>query len=147
MFDTQIYDQVITESGMTQLLNKLSTQGRLKILTTHIQQDEIKAIPDEEKKLAIQEIVTELVNTSGAVYGVSKWGMATWGDGSSGGFSIDEVRSESKGHTKDALIATTAARDADVIVTEDKRLVNRLKQLGVQTKVWSFADLKTHLFP
>ena len=46
MFDTQIYDLVVAQFGMVQVLNKLSSDGKLKILTTHIQQDEIKAISD-----------------------------------------------------------------------------------------------------
>jgi|JI10StandDraft_1071094.scaffolds.fasta_scaffold17638_8 rRNA-processing protein FCF1 len=145
MFDTQIYDLVIAELGMTQTLNSLATKGVLKILTTHIQQGEIQGIPNEEKRRMISEIITECVTTSGAVYGVSVYNMATYGDGNTGGFGIDDVRSKTGGHTNDALIATTASRDADVLVTEDKRLANRLKQLNTQTKVWLFADLKQYL--
>jgi predicted nucleic acid-binding protein len=145
MLDTQIYDLVISESGMSDVLNKLSADGKLKILTTHIQRGEIEAIADDAKKQAMQQIVTEIVTTSSAVYGVSLYGMATYGNGGTGGFSIDDIRSKTKRHTKDALIATTAARDADVLVTEDKRLANRLKQLKSRIEVWTFADFKRYL--
>jgi len=146
MFDTQIYDLVVAESGMTEALNKLSADGKLRILTTHIQSGEIEAITDKVKKYAIRQIVINLVPTNGAVYGVSVYGMATYGDGSQNGFSIDDVRSKAKGHTHDALIATTANRDADVFVTEDKRLASRLTQMKVCfIKVWTFEDLKQYL--
>lgn len=146
MLDTQIYDRIITESGLAERLNLLSKVGKLEILATHIQQDEIAAITDERKRTAVQQIMTRCVPTSGAIWGVSKWGMCTWGDGSAGGFSIDKIRSPSKGHTADGLIATTAAKDADVLVTEDSRLTKRLKALDSQCAVWEHSRFRTYVF-
>lgn len=146
MLDSQIYDLIINETGMGPFLNQLSTDGKIKILTTHIQRDELNAITDEEKRKAIQDILTELVPTSGGVYGVSIYGQATYGDGSSGGFGINDVRSKSKNHTKDALIATTAARDADALVTEDTRLSKRLETLKSKCQIWNFETFKSNVY-
>jgi len=145
MLDTQIYDRIITEPGLTERLKLLSKSGKLEILMTHIQQDEIAAITDKPKRTAAQQIMTRCIPTSGAIWGVSKWDMCTWGDGSAGGFGIDEVRSPSKGHTADALIATTAAKDADVLVTEDSRLTERLKALNSQCEVWAYSRFRTYV--
>ena len=146
MLDTQIYDFIVDTEGMTDRLNKFSVENRILILATHIQEDELVKIPDDRKRRAINEIVREKVVTSGAVWGVSKWGEATWGDGGSGGISIDEVRSPSKKHTKDALIATSAAKDADVIVTEDRRLAKRMLALSVSCEVWGFERFREYIF-
>ena len=145
MLDTQIYDCIVSEPGLAERLNLLSKAGKLEILTTHIQQDEIAAITDEPKRTTAQQIMARCVPTSGAIWGVSKWDMCTWGDGSAGGFGIDEVRSPSKGHTADALIATTAAKDADVLVTEDGRLTKRLKTLNSQCKIWGYTRFRAYI--
>ena len=54
------------------------------------------------------------------------------------GFGIDDVRSESGGHTEDALIAVTASHMADVLVTQDKRLAKQILALGGSCDVWGF---------
>lgn len=146
MLDTQIYDLIVDIPGMAKRLNQLSREGKVLVLYTHIQEDELANIPDEQKRVAIAQIIRKKVVTSGAVYGVSKYGQATYGDGSSGGISISDIRSLSRKHTKDALIATTTARNADVLVTEDKRLANRIKTLSPSCEVWGFDKLKDYVF-
>ncbi len=131
MFDTQIYDLVVAQIDMLEKMNDLNRKELIEIYTTHIQRDEILDIPDLVKKERMMLLITKLVPTNGAVYGVSKYGMATYGDGSlSALFSIDDFRPDSKKHTKDALIATTTARDVDVLVTVDARFSKKMKALG-----------------
>lgn len=145
MFDSMVYDKIVATPQMIERLNHLSREGNVTVLCTHIQKDELAKISDEQKN-AVAKIMTKMVTTSGAVYGVSKYGQCTYGDGSSGGVGVDDIRSPSKKHTKDALIATTAARDADVLVTDDKRLANRMKTLNSRCEVWGFDELKKHIF-
>ena len=145
MLDTQIYDLIIAVPGLVDRINRLTAEGKITILCTHIQNDELADTPDEHKRAEVSRINRLQVTTAGAVYGISKSGGATSGDGSSSGISLDQIRSLSKRHTKDALVATTAGRDADVLVTEDKRLANRVSATSVSCEVWSFEQFKTYV--
>lgn len=146
MLDTMIYDLIVATPGMTDRLNQLSREGKVILLCTHIQEDQLANIPDQKKRSAVAAIVRKKVSTSGAVYGASKYGQATYGDGSPGGVSISDVRSPSGKHAPDALIATTAAQHADVLVTEDNRLANRMRSLPSPCQIWGFGELKQYVF-
>lgn len=146
MLDTQIYDLIMTIPDMVRRLNHLSEKGKVTILYTHIQEDELARIPDDQKRNKIAQIVKKKVTTSGAIWRVSKYRQATYRDGSSSGVGINDIRSPSKKHTDDALIASTAARDADVLVTRDKRLTNRMKNLSTRCQIWGFDQFKSYIF-
>jgi len=145
MFDTNIYDKIIDNLGMVDRLNQLTKEGKLVVLSTHIQDDELARIPDEKKRHAIAEISRKMVTTSGAVWGVSKWGKATWGPGGKGKINIEAIRKGNAEDTEDALIGTTAERDADVLVTEDNRFAERMKRLNPSCEIWNFVKLKEYL--
>ena len=145
MLDTQIYDLIIGTSGMVERLSQFWKEGKVVVLSTHIQEDQLASIPNKKKRTEIQRIVRQELPTSGSVIGVSRLGKARLGNGSMGGFGIDDFRTKSRKHTKDALIATTAARDADILVTEDRRFVNRMQALHSTCKVWRFNQLEEFL--
>ena len=138
VLDTQIYDMIVAVPGLPERLAHLRAAGSLVILQTHVERDELDAIPDEQKKAAVLAVPVTAMHTSGAVWGVSKWDQATWGGGS-GDVKIDDVRSEAANHLRDALIASTAAASADSLVTEDKRLANRVRAASA-FPVWDFAQ-------
>ena len=144
MLDTQIYDLIVSNS-LIKPINKIITEKKIEVLCTHIQNDELQDIPNEKKRALVSQIIRKQVPTSGGVYGVSKYGCATYGDGSGSGISIDQIRSSAKKHTKDALIATTAAKYADVLVTEDNRFTNRFRKTCSSCEVWSFDQLETYI--
>lgn len=143
MLDTQIYDHLATTPGLIQRVNSLQETHVLSIVSTQIQEDELAGMRDAAKAAEVAKLNREVVPTAGAVFGVSKFSTATFGDGSPSGISIDEVRSPSKGHTPNALLATSASIHADVLVTEDARLANRLGTLSPRCKIWSFSALET----
>jgi len=145
MLDTQIYDLIIAIPDFVDRINRLIAEGMVVILCTHIQSDELAIIPDEHKRAEASRVNRQQVSTAGAVYNISKYGCATYGDGSSSGITLDQIRSASKGHAKDALIATTAVRDADVLVTQDRRLANRVSATSVSCEVWSFEQFKSYI--
>lgn len=145
MFDTNIYDKIIDIPGMVDRLNQLTKEGKLIVLCTHIQEDELARIPDEKKRHAIAEISRKMVTTSGAVWGISKWGQATWGPGGNNKVTIEAIRRAKPKKTRDALIGNTAERDADVLVTEDKGFGERMRKLKPSCEVWNFDKLKEHL--
>lgn len=145
MLDTMIYDMIITVPDLVDHINNLFAKGMITILCTHIQDDQLAKIPDDYRRTEISRIKRQHVTTAGAVYGVSKYGGARYGNGSSSGINIDQIRSPSKHHTKDALIATTAAQEADVLVTEDRRFANRVKVNSVPCEVWIFEQFKNYI--
>lgn len=144
MFDTQNYDLIVSNS-LIKPINEMITEKKIEVLCTHIQNDELQDIPDEKKRALVSQIIRKQVPTVGGVYGVSKYGCGTYGDGSVNGISIDQMRSSAKKHTKDALIATTAAKYADVLVTEDKRFTNRFREICSSCEVWSFDQFKINI--
>jgi hypothetical protein len=104
----------------------------------------LAGIKNKAKSLTIAKIKRVLVNTAGTVYGVSKYGPSTYGDGKSSGVSIQEIRPPTtNNHTRDALIATSASKHADILVTNDGRLYRRLEKLTQKKcQVWNFSDLE-----
>lgn len=146
MLDTNVYDRIVETPGMTERLNELSAEGKLAILCTHVQEDELSRIRDPERRQQVFRIRTARVVTSGAVVGVSKVGLSSFGDCSSSGVSIGAVRRRFGRHAKDALIGATAAQHADVLVTEDRPFRNRMRSLGASCEVWDFEDLKEGVF-
>lgn len=145
MLDTQIYDLIIATPNLAEYINYFSNKNKIEILCTHIQNDELSSIPDPDKFYKVSLIKRRRVTTAGALYRISKYGAATYGNGSSSGIPIGQIRSEEGNHGKDALIATTAARDADVLVTNDARLSRRLGKLAPRCEVWSFERFEDFL--
>lgn len=133
LIDTNIGD-FLWEEELIKEVNNLIEEGKMSVLVTHIQIDEWKDIPDEEKRTEIMEINWENVLTSGNVLGVSKFDNCRLGDGSEGGLSIEVIRNKHEEggytHTEDSLIASTAERDADYLVSGDRRLRNQVEKKG-----------------
>jgi predicted nucleic acid-binding protein len=102
---------------------------------THIQYDELRRIPDVERRNAIFALPGVITPTFGFVLNTSRLGMARLGEPG----RVDAIRSPAGKHTNDALIATTAAHEGAVLVTEEKRLTNQAKAQG--TEVWKARQL------
>jgi hypothetical protein len=151
MFDSMIFDKLAAKPNLVDLLKGLVEDGAILVLTTHIQINELADIPDEEKRKKLSEIpleiTTEIVPTSGAIFGVSAYGYSTHGDARDAEISIDDVMAGSPNDVHDALISSTASVHADVLVTEDKGLTKKLKRLNHKSnlKVWDFDTLETFL--
>ena len=132
LIDTNIGDFLWNED-IIEKVNALIEEEKIRILVTHIQIDEWSNIPEEGKRSEIMDIGWEKIPTSGAVLDVSKFDNCRLGDGSAGGLSIEVIRNQKDGeytHTEDSLIASTAERDADCLVTEDRRLRNQVEKKG-----------------
>lgn len=165
MLDTNIHDKLHSETAVDESLKRLIRDKKIELITTHIQQDELAMAPEvtgpESEKIPTEGFIlgvsrlgeatlgdgstTKKVPTAGAVWGVSKWGEATWGDGSGQGISVNDIKTDKGNHAKDALIATTASHHADYLITEDKRLLKKLKQLPTKCVVLDFEGLKNLL--
>src|SRR5215218_6101247 len=117
MVDSMIFDSLVAGGDTAEAVLGAIRDGRLKLRTTHVQEDQLAAILDEAKRSAIAAIPREVVPSSVFVLGVSRLGEARLGAGD----DYEAIRRGSK-DIEDAIIAATAVSEADVLVTEDKRL-------------------------
>ncbi len=140
MLDTNIFDLIIDSDMVTNKVCGLVQQGLMKIVTTHIQEDELGKIPDVAKRKKVALVPREIIDTSGFVWGASRYDMARFG-----GEGIDEIRQGNPRHTEDALIAATAEGQADVLVTEDATLGRRVRSQGFKVEVWSYQRFSQHI--
>jgi predicted nucleic acid-binding protein len=148
MLDTNEYDRLLAAQDAYDMLLGLLFKGRIQLLSTHIQRDEILAVSDVVKKSRLESLLAHahMIATRGIVLGVSRFGLAKYGSDEDHRL-IEHVRGSSwKRKTNDALIAATAARDADVFVTDDRPLMQRLSNYpGIQCAVIDFDEFKVRL--
>jgi hypothetical protein len=93
----------------------------------------------EAKREGMLEVyrLAEIEKTTGAVWDVSRWNESTWGTDNVNS-AIDAVMGGSPNHAEDALIASTAAVAADVLVTNETRLASKINRAGISVEVWSW---------
>jgi predicted nucleic acid-binding protein len=144
VLDTNIYDKIV-ERGITDDLLRLVAARRLRILTTHVQRDELEKIADVAKRQAVFRVPGQIVPTAAAVYGVSRYGHARYGEGGADGIDISAIQKGNPEHSEDALIAETAAYELTVIVTEDAQLANKVRAKASKTRVWDFQTFETYV--
>lgn len=144
MFDSMVYDK-IAAADLVDKINDLSAGGKIIIYTTHVQEDELSRIPGKELRKRIAKLKQTPTPTSATILGVSKLGKSCLGDGAVSGLPVGSIRLDKGGHAADALIASTAASQAYVFVTEDERLGKRVKKLTNTIAVWSFSEFKVWL--
>lgn len=145
MLDSNIFDRIVTTKGLVDDLIRLATDEKIDMVTTHVQEDELNRIPDAEKRNAVIQVPRQVIKTSGAIYDVSKYGQAKYGDGSVQGHSHQDVHKGNPKHAEDALISLTALKQVDVFVTEDKTLHKKVTQMSTSLQVWSFQDFVNHV--
>ena len=113
------------------------------IFKRDVQEDEINRTSDLAKREALLDAYTKLgtkVPTGAAISNVSKFGESKFGAGA-GDVTADDVTTPARNHSEDALLAATAATEADVFVTEDDRLKRRIEAKNPRVQVWSYEGL------
>jgi hypothetical protein len=136
MCDTHIFDRIVADKDvMTGLADPACGVG---VVTTHVQEDEIAALADKDPKkaAALLAVPRRKIPTVGVVLGLSRLDQAKLSNGE----TFHAMRGESKTHIRDSLIASSAAEDADLLVTSDKRMTTRATALGIT--VWSWEDFR-----
>jgi predicted nucleic acid-binding protein len=145
MLDSNVHDEVIAVPGFVDRMRVAIATGHIEIVTTHIQKDELARIPDPFKRVATLDVPGTITSTAGAVWGVSRWDQARYGEGTSDIKYTDIFKGNSR-DIEDALIAITAASEADVLVTQEKKtLVNRILVAGSKLAVWDFERLRRYI--
>lgn len=134
MIDTMIFDALAADApGRAAVLAAIRAR-RLRLLTTHVQEHQLAEIRDHAKRKRLQQLPREVVPSAVPVVGVSRRGHARLRDaaGWHGPHPGDR-------HAKDSVIAAAAVERADVLVTEDRRLLEDARGRGIT--VWTTADL------
>jgi hypothetical protein len=145
MLDTNIFDHIIETPGLAGHLRSLTASGRLDIVVTHVQEDELAGIHDTERRRAVQQVPRRLVPTAVFVLDVSRLGQARLGGGHEGGLEYDTLHGENPKRVRDAVIALTsaaAAEEVEAFVTEDGGLAQRVKAKAKTLKVWNFSEFQ-----
>ena len=134
MFDTNIFGKILKMKTPEALLN-----GGRQYFVTHIQQDELEGTPKRlrDQLLSVFQIIPQQpIPTETAIFDVSRFGMAKFGDGDLYTTILQQLdRAKPMEHSnniKDAIIAETAIKNQIVLVTNDKTLANTVQKLGGQ---------------
>jgi len=144
MLDTMIFDHIIADVPLAKAIGQAVEAGRITLVTTHIQEDQIAKISDEGKRDAISRIPRRVVSTTGLALGVSRLGMVEPADNATSAM-MERIGRRHLRTVKDAPIAASARDKADAIVTEDKTLRKRIPRVGLKVTVVTFEDFRRHI--
>ena len=147
MFDTTGYNALTVNPEVFERLRALAEKGAIAVLRTHVQEDELRNTKSEAKRADLLDVYHALgseVPTSGGIWNVSRWNRSRWGNGA-GDVKLADVVSENRRHLEDALTAATAAAEVDVLVTDDRRLTNRIRATTSRVEVWRFERFEAYL--
>lgn len=123
MIDTMVFDAVADDPDTRDAIAAATRDRRIALFTTQIQEDQLAAIPDPARRKRLRALPREVLPAVSA----------------DSGAIVDAVHAGQNKHMADAIIAGTALARCDVLVTEDARLTERSKGLGLE--VWSIARL------
>lgn len=146
LIDSNIYDKLIDPPCILNRILQLIRSAKIELLQPQIIRSQLAETPDIPKRDKLLSIPTRAVPVDGFLASYSGAGDRV-GAGS-GRIKIDDILKKKKPtreHIVDALIATTAATEADAFVTEDKRLRTKMRSATPSIQLWTFADFEAHL--
>jgi hypothetical protein len=131
LLDTHVVDAVAADDLLRAALTEACNAGKVRLLVTHVQLDEVLEIPVE--KIDVQAVLlhvlamlpAERVPTGGAVWDRSGWDEATWMSEDDASL-FDLLRGGNPRHTGDLLIIFTARHHGATLVTNDKGARSRV---------------------
>jgi predicted nucleic acid-binding protein len=140
MLDSNVHDLIVADKAAKAAILKRLADGLLKLVSTHVQRDELSQAPSPKRDalLAIYEL-NDVVQTTGAVWDVSHWDQSTYGSDEVNA-SIEALMAGNPNHAEDALIAATAAGQVEVLVTNETRLASKIQRAGFAVNVWSWGQ-------
>ncbi len=133
MFDTNIFNHIIEGKIILE-----QTENVHQYFITHIQQDELNATKNIEKKqelLNIFKIVEQiLIPTESALWEISDWDSSKWNE-KIGLYNkvlmqLEKEKPHHRGNKKDALIGETAIKTSTILITDDNALRKTVTKLG-----------------
>ena len=135
VLDTVIYNRAVEYPDFGAQLRRACQQGHIKLVSTHVQRDQLEATPDEAKRHQLltffDSVSSGIMPTAAAVWDVSKHDLAEWPDDERIEFftrALGETAPAKSMHAKDALLAVTAFAKADMFATADAGLLRRVRK-------------------
>ena len=134
MIDTMVFDALHADPLGRDAVLAAIRAGRLRLVTTHVQERQLADIRDAARRKALQRIPREVVTTAAPVLAVARSGRPELGPS-------DETDAITMGprHVADEVIAEAALAHADCLVTEDRRLVEDARARRLET--WTVGHL------
>ena len=121
-----MFDDLVSGKLELSFLEKTKAE----VFVTHIQVDELNKCPDTERRanlfLQMTEVRPQKIPTESFIIGTSRIGSAKIGNG----VLIKKLRMENLKRTNDALIGETAIKNNLTLITNDKKLKNKVIELG-----------------
>ncbi|PIC86115.1 hypothetical protein CSV72_09875 [Sporosarcina sp. P20a] len=145
MIDTNIYDCLIVDEEVLSLVRSLIGEEIIEILTTHIQIDEVNNVNDITMRNNLLTVPTNEIKTRILVIGHSRIGKSKIGIGKENGIKFISIHKDNPKHINDAIIAVTANANADILVTEDKKLKQKVQAQSSKLQVWNYKEFKEHI--
>ena len=128
MIDSMVHDKIVDDPLLRSAIEAAKASGHLKLVTTHIQQNQLRAMPNANRRKELRKVAADSTPTSAAVWDVSIWGEAKWGT-ESGHHALTELSNGKIKHIADALIALTASDGSHILVTDDRRLARNASRV------------------
>jgi hypothetical protein len=150
LLDTNAVNRIADRLNIMEEIKQAYNDGELIIIGNPMVRHELELTVDETRKAQLVATYDALprrdVVCSAGIYGIGlKYGQAKYGDGSHTGISLSQARTKGRGRARDAVIAVTAAGEADFFVTDDSTLAEKVMQSMAPCTVWDFDTFKTFL--
>jgi hypothetical protein len=140
--DANAVDHLLDSPAALEVIRTAVQRLGFIFIGNHVVRDQVAATPNAGRRDALLAVYDALpkkdVLTHGGYYGISGYGQARYGDESGTGMSLSHVKTSGQGGAHDALIATTASGEADVLVTDDDQLTKKMRAKGAKCEVQTF---------
>jgi predicted nucleic acid-binding protein len=130
MVDTNVFNRIADG-----LFSRAQLPADAELIATHIQVDEINRTSDLERRailfLTFAQHQPTIVATESAIWGVSRWDHAKWGEGTRQvaiRAALDTKNGGKPNNVSDALIAEAAIANGYGLITADRDLAEIAKQ-------------------
>ena len=134
MIDTMVFEALQADPPGREAVLSAIRAGRLRLVTTHVQERQLADIRDSARRRALQRIPREVVATAAPIVAVARTGRPALGPSP----ETDAIRHGTR-HVADGVIAEAARAHADCLVTEDRRLADDARARELET--WTVEHL------
>lgn len=138
--DTDAIDRLLDTALLQKIIAAAKRRGVIFVLV-HVVKDQLAQTRDADRRAQLLEVYEALPSigstTCGFVLDISRFECAEIQDSA----ELDAFTTKGRGRMHDALIGSTAAAKADVLVTDDTDLTKRVKTHTATCEVWTFERL------
>ncbi len=144
--DTNVINRIADSSSrLLEDICAAARMGRIIIIGIPTVRNELEQTSCLDRRALLvkvyEQLPVEAVLDQAGYWGVSRWGQGVYGDGSHTGVSVEKVRTDRFiAGARDGIIAVTASGKADVLVTEDRSLKEKVLQSTARCEVWTLNE-------